>query len=334
MINDSLLSNMKSMNVGVPPIKTIEEMFNPVEGANLDSWFFIGRSKKDGHDLSFLLHFIIMTAGEGYSLNTLLTVMDKATGWHSAEDNYAPLTNQVRMEDGKLLVQTEKGSMSADLEQMHLTGRNKDCSVDVEVTPKGYVMNNGGSCYFPIMVMKENYHYSLPFFTMAGKLTLGGETYEVEGDCWLDRQTDMFKITMKDGAMDSPGQWTWLGIYLDNKTALSIWDYTDRDGRLSCFATVMGENGRQAVYTIDSIVAQAEEVWVGQSGNRYPTKWHVNIPELDLSLTVKAAKDEQEIVAQFAQMNRYEGESTVTGVMGGKNVTGSCCIELVGDWSK
>ena len=30
MINDSLLSNLKSMNVGVPPIKTIEEMFTPV----------------------------------------------------------------------------------------------------------------------------------------------------------------------------------------------------------------------------------------------------------------------------------------------------------------
>ena len=338
MLNDSLLKNVKAINSGVPSPISITDAFYPKSDANLDSWFFIGRGKVNGHDLSFLLHFMTVAgANNMVCLNTVFSVTDKTTGWYSSEDNFLPITDNVRREGDDLIISSDKCNLKANFEKMHLDAKNKDCSIDVEVLPLGYVMNNGGSGYFPILIMKENYHYSMPFFKMKGVIEIEGEIMNFDGDCWLDRQYDYFQMEIKDGTLVVPGgtapKWAWLGIILDNKTALSIWDYTDPDGHLNSFATVINSEGKQTVLPIDSVVAKADEVWISDKTNQhYPTHWLVDIPELDMHLNISASPKKQEIVAQIPILNKYEGESFVTGTLKGEEITGSCCLELLGIW--
>lgn len=335
MLNDTLLENLKTTNT-VPPVIDVRDGFMPWNNVNLDSWFYICRCKTDKHDVSFLLHFIVMRAGGMEMVNTLFSVTDKKNGWYSSEDLYLPLKNQINVADNILTIDTGKARMSGNLEHIYLEATNSNCSMKLEVEPRGYVINNAGTGYFPILIMKENYQYTMPYFKTSGEMTIDGETFSAEGECWLDRQIDTFAAmaNIDGGGMQAPGTWTWLGIKLNNQMSISIWDYTQPDGRNCCFASTMDEHGNQKVITIDSVVAKATDIWVSEkSGNKYPTHWTVDIPDMEMRLDIKAVPEGQEIIASQASMTRYEGESVVKGVYKGDVVNGSCCIELVGPWN-
>ncbi|MBQ9955204.1 MAG: hypothetical protein IJO87_07215 [Eggerthellaceae bacterium] len=335
MINNKLLHNLKVMNPGVPPVVGIEEAFLPQDGANLDSWFYIGRCKKDGRDLNFLLHFILIGADGMYGINTFFSCQNKVTGFFSEIDAFIPLDGHVGVEDGVLRIATHIGSVEGNMDAMHLKASNEGGSVDVVVQPRGFVVNNGGTGYYPILTLKDNFQFSMPYFTMSGTITIDGEEFEVvDESCWLDRQYDWYEIEFANGGVVCPGRWTWHGIMLENKTSLSVWDYTNANGITTSFATVMGADGVQSVYSIPSIVEKADEIWTSEAtGNRYPTHWLVDIPQIEAKLEVTSIPQKQEIVAPIPTMCRYEGESIVTGTLNGEPVTGDCCVELMGDWS-
>lgn len=47
----------------------------------------------------------------------------------------------------------------------------------------GKPIMNGGTGYYPIKVVKDNYHYSLPYSEMTGTITIEGVTEKVTGNC-------------------------------------------------------------------------------------------------------------------------------------------------------
>ncbi|GAU80105.1 lipocalin-like domain-containing protein [Fusibacter sp. 3D3] len=214
MIKDPLLKNLNSANPGgVAPVVNFKEAFYPWKGYHLDSWFFIGDSTAAGENLTFLIHFLVLKEGGPEFLNTVFSVTDKKTGWYTSKDVFLPLEDNVKVENEKLIITNDYCSMNADLNEMVLTAKNEECSLKVTVEPKGYVLYNGGSGYFPILIMKENHHYSLPYFTMKGELVRDGKTIPLEGKCWFDRQIDNLYYKLdENGQPLSPGKWTWLGI--------------------------------------------------------------------------------------------------------------------------
>ena len=77
----------------------------------------------------------------------------------------------------------------------------------------------------------------------------------------------------------------------------------------------------------------ATDEWTSaQSGNRYPTRWAVRIPALNMNLSFVPAPRRQEIVSVLPVLTKYEGASRVSGAYGGKPVKGFGYVELVGAW--
>ena len=68
------------------------------------------------------------------------------------------------------------------------------------------------------------------------------------------------------------------------------------------------------------------------SGQNYPTHWIIEIPEVDARLDVTAVMKEQEIASKF--INKYEAVSRIKGTYKGKETTGYCYVELLGDFSE
>ncbi|WP_175438266.1 lipocalin family protein [Fusibacter sp. 3D3] len=277
-----------------------------------------------------------MKEGGPEFLNTVFSVTDKKTGWYTSKDVFLPLEDNVKVENEKLIITNDYCSMNADLNEMVLTAKNEECSLKVTVEPKGYVLYNGGSGYFPILIMKENHHYSLPYFTMKGELVRDGKTIPLEGKCWFDRQIDNLYYKLdENGQPLSPGKWTWLGISIEDGPAISIWDYTDDNGQNNCFASILNRDGKQVVEAIDSVIATATDVFVSdKTGQNYPTRFTVKIPVSNMTLEITPATEAQEIISANPQLNKYEGQSIVKGIIAGKEVTGTCCVELVGNWQK
>lgn len=66
---------------------------------------------------------------------------------------------------------------------MHIVGKNEESAFEVDMVPLGHAIMNGGIGYYSIKVVKNNWHYSLPYFEMWGTITINGEIEEIVGNC-------------------------------------------------------------------------------------------------------------------------------------------------------
>ena len=102
------------------------------------------------------------------------------------------------------------------------------------------------------------------------------------------------------------------------------------DGKSNAWETVLDESGRHVVADLAPLIGGACDYWLSpQSGARFPTRWQVLVPTLDMQLDVVAIPREQEVRGLHA---RYEGASSVSGTVRGEKVSGYCYVEMVGDW--
>lgn len=120
---------------------------------------------------------------------------------------------------------------------------------------------------------------------------------------------------------------------LDNGDVVSLWSAFDgKLGANRAWATIMHADGAQTVTPINPDLG-ATDVWTSPtSGNSYPTRWTVRIPEVNAELDVIPSPREQEIVSKAPDLTKYEGASAINGTWGGKPVTGFGYVELVGNW--
>ena len=210
---------------------------------------------------------------------------------------------------------------------MHLTGKFTGLDVDLNLKNEGPMLANMGNGLIPFLG-DINYHYALSTLTATGTIVLDGESYEVSGPAWLDRQwgkTPRFFNPI--GSM----KWIWFGIMLDNGDRISVWDLAEPD-RQHAFATIVHANGGHEVVAVEPLEKSASKPWTSpETGRVYPTKWDMRIPSLNASLQFEPEVQQQEIVSPV-KAHKYEGTTTITGVMRGESVAGRVVIELV-QWS-
>jgi predicted secreted hydrolase len=126
------------------------------------------------------------------------------------------------------------------------------------------------------------------------------------------------------------GRWTWMDLNLSNGWRISLWDATGVEGKSDAWVTVVDEGGKHVVADLIPLAEDACDYWLSpQSGARFPTRWRVRVPALDMQLDVIAKPREQEVRCLHA---RYEGASSVSGSVRGEKVGGYCYVEMVGDW--
>lgn len=334
----TLLESLREREQGIPVLMDVKKDFYPVE-ASTDSWFFVGNAKTETRDYSFLLHLMVLTGDDKQKMMKMCySVSEHVSGFYSATDTTVPVngTEQAVAVDGEVLtVKAGDFRFSGTLEEMRVVGNNGNSSVDVTVRPLGKPIMNCGTGYYPIKTVKDNYHYSLPFSEMTGSISIEGKAETVCGNCWLDRQYNRFDMKKGAGGFESPGAWVWLGISVNDGTAISLWDFDDENGVNRTFATCLLPNGNRCVIDMPSIMPDAQDIFISDKTNRYyPTKWFVNIPEFDIALEIPCFPKNQEIVAAMPAMHKFEGASGVKGTIKGRPVEGHCMIELSGPWTK
>lgn len=334
MKDRTIIENLKDPKKFVSSTIDVMETFLP-QKTFTNSWFFIGDCKVDGHDISFLFH---MMAGRFINqLNGVFSVTDKTTGWYESSDCIIPLRKHMHEKDGTLTVKTDNAEMNGNLKDgINIKAKLKKCSFNAFIKPYGDVILNGGSGYYPLLLFKNNAQYSCPNMKMDGSVTIEGKEYEFRNtECWFDRQfnSPIVKDIIKNGVKLDDRKWIWFGLKLDNNVSMSIWEILDADGTDNNFGTVLLPDGTQNIFMPDSLVENCDDVWHSDvTRQNYPTKWKVKskLPNMDLLIT--CVPREQEIVSERTDLNKYEGESIVTGIYMGEEVTGSCCVEILGNW--
>ena len=155
---------------------------------------------------------------------------------------------------------------------------------DLTLTAQGPLVLHGQNGFNAKTVEGQGTHYySQPFLQITGQVTLNGETQQVSGQGWLDREWGSQLLSA-----DQSG-WDWFSLHLDDGRKLMAYRLRagGKDGGDYYFAHLIGADGRTLQKGPDTVtLTPLEEQPV--AGRSVPTRWALRLPEGDLQLEVEA----------------------------------------------
>ena len=136
---------------------------------------------------------------------------------------------------------------------------------------------------------QASYYYSQPQLATSGSLQLKGQNFDVTGKAWLDHEWSHELLH------PSAVGWDWIGMNLDDGSALTAFRLRDKDGNAvwdgGSFRSAKGE---PYTFNRSEVIFKPVRLWKSPlSQTSYPVEWTVRTPA-DF-YTVKAVIDNQEL---------------------------------------
>lgn len=156
-----------------------------------------------------------------------------------------------------------------------------------------------------------SYYYSYTRLPTDGVLRVGGQSFQVSGASWLDREWSSSAL-----AADQAG-WDWFALQLDDGRELMYYQMRGVDGRAQRFSkgVLVRRDGSVEPIVHGDVELTPVRTWQSEDGSRYPVQWTLGIPRLGLQLDVEAVFDDQEM---RHTVRYWEGAVTVGGSQSGR----------------
>ena len=168
-----------------------------------------------------------------------------------------------------------------------------------------------------------SFYYSLTRLPSRGRVTLGGEDFEVTGNSWLDREWSTSVLTK------SQVGWDWFSLQLDDQRELMLFQLRLEGGAVDPIShgTMIEVDGSTLPLELEDFELTARDTWRSAEGVTYPAGWQLTVPSQDLDLTLEPLLADQELDVSFRY---WEGAIEVSGTRGVLPVSGLGYAELVG----
>jgi predicted secreted hydrolase len=169
-----------------------------------------------------------------------------------------------------------------------------------------------------------SFYYSITRMPARGIIRVGGETLEVSGAAWMDREWSTSAL--------APGVegWDWFALQLDDGRELMFYLLRRRDGTIDPFSagTLIAADGRTQPLDATDVRVETLAHWTSpRSGVRYPARWRLSVLSFDVRLELTPRLADQELLVG----TRYwEGAVAVAGSDRGRPLMGQGYVELVG----
>jgi predicted secreted hydrolase len=214
---------------------------------------------------------------------------------------------------------------TSDAKSWRLIAADKGYSLDLEMDPSAPLMLNGdaGLSRKADAEGAASYYYSIPRMSAHGKLTRDGRTVDVRGAVWLDREWG-------SGALGSDQQgWDWFALQLDDGSALMFYSLRKQSGQRDAHSagTWLAPDGKALALGNDDVQIDTTAEWTSPHGTRYPARWHLRVPKLELDVDIQPRLANQEL---NTSTRYWEGASLVKGTRATRPVEGKAYVELVG----
>ncbi|MGW0061822.1 lipocalin-like domain-containing protein [Streptosporangium sandarakinum] len=283
--------------------------------ARQEWWYLVGHVNARGHRFGYQV-----TIGGAGRPQVMIAISDKTTGaFYTESKSYSP--DQTDFSTTELDIRTPTATLSGPMEAMRLRATLPVGEIDLTLRAQGPVLYNNGTGLIPFLG-GTSYYYSLPSLATQGTLKVDDRTYPVTGESWMDRQWGTWD-------WNTMQKWTWMAVQLSNGDRVNLWDLF-AEGNEFPYATVLRRDGTHEVVAVNRLADTTSGFWTSPtSKQRYGTRWIVNIPALDTSLTV-TAKPGAELQSAFGGL--YESAATVTGRYRGKPINGQAFVEQNGNW--
>jgi predicted secreted hydrolase len=167
-------------------------------------------------------------------------------------------------------------------------------------------------------------YYSFTRMPARGLVRLGGETLEVSGDAWMDREWSTSAL----GA--GVGGWDWFAVQLADGREVMVYLLRRRDGGIDPFSagTLVAADGTTRRLDAGDVRVETLAHWTSpRSGVRYPARWRLSVPAAELRLEIEPRLADQEL---GVGTRYWEGAVAVAGSAAGRPIAGRGYVELVG----
>jgi predicted secreted hydrolase len=169
-----------------------------------------------------------------------------------------------------------------------------------------------------------SYYYSFTRMPTSGTIRMGGRTFRVAGNSWLDREWSTSALS------DDLQGWDWMALQFADSTELMLYRLRRHDGTAGAFSagTFVAANGATTHLTETDFSMRPFRSWRSPlDGTAYPVDWQVEVPRLELSIAVTAAFDAQEL---DVAVRYWEGAVRVAAPRAGRQVSGRGYLEMTG----
>ncbi|MBH1958248.1 MAG: carotenoid 1,2-hydratase [Burkholderiales bacterium] len=136
---------------------------------------------------------------------------------------------------------------------------------------------------------QASYYYSQPQLATQGNLQIKGKTFAVTGKAWLDHEWS------DELLHPSAVGWDWIGMNLDDGSALTAFRLRDKDGRtVWTGGSFRSAQGALRIFNPGDILFKSGRSWKSPLTQiTYPVEWVVRTPAE--TYAVKAVIDNQEL---------------------------------------
>jgi predicted secreted hydrolase len=162
----------------------------------------------------------------------------------------------------------------------------------------------------------------------SGTLDWKGKHYTLHGSSWMDHE---FFSEPSDNQLAG---WDWFAVQLDSGQELMLYRLRRKDGSSQQYSsgTYVNEKGAAQFLPGSEFTLTPLESWHSTaSGERYPIRWRISVPSLQLELTEQTRLRNQELFSREAISPTYwEGAVEYAGQKGFQRVSGVGYLEMTG----
>ena len=209
--------------------------------------------------------------------------------------------------------------------EWRLEAREDGVELSLSLSPlKGPVLNGiDGLSQKSSEAGNASYYYSIPRLQTAGTLRIDGDTHEVSGLAWLDREWGSSALSVQQEG------WDWFALQLSDGSDLMFYRMRRIDGREDRHSagTWIPAHGEAVYLSRNDVKIKVRDHWDSPQGGRYPVAWTITIPRLELEVQVDPVLETQEL---DASVRYWEGAVDVDGVRSGSAIDGRGYVELTG----
>jgi len=171
-------------------------------------------------------------------------------------------------------------------------------------------------------------YYSFTRLQATGSLTVEGTRQTVQGSAWMDHEFSTAPL--------QPGVtgWDWFSLQLSDETEIMFFQLRQADGEINPASngTWVQASGSGSPLRNEEVQIEVLDRWTSpHTGARYPVKWRLQVPSLEVNLTLTAnLKDQEMRTARSTQVVYWEGSVQVVGARQNKSIEGVGYVELTG----
>ena len=306
-------------------------------------WYFVGNletvtGRRFGYQLTFFRQALTPEAAPGrtsqwatrdvYMAHFALTDVE-GERFHSAERFARAAAGLAGAELDPVTVWTESWSARSEgndtLFPLTLTAEDQSHHLELRLETQRAPVLQGDQGYSRKGAAKgaASYYYSYTRLDAAGSVQFDGETFEVSGSGWLDREWST------SGLDANQTGWDWFALQLDDGTELMHYQIRLEDGGIEPLShgCLVAPDGTSRSLSVTDVDLEVLDHWESPDGARYPARWRLTLPGDEMELEVRPVLADQELDVTFSY---WEGAVDVTGTSGGRPVAGRGYVELVG----